>query len=120
MTSFFRLRAVRVTTLLGTLFLASYAAFAWNTPAMNTNALQIETNGGIRFTLFDHANPGQEFSCGRGDSKWLVISACGANDLQCMAAVNRMTSMLITAKATQKKMHVQNNHCDVTQVALKP
>jgi len=114
------LKAIRIIIGIGAILLVSIAAYAWNTPAMNVNALQVEKNGTIRFTLFDSENPNQEFSCGSGESKWLVIGPCGANDLQCMAAVNRMASMLITAKSTRKKVHVQNAACDVTQVALKP
>lgn len=106
------------------LAITSSPALAWNTAAKYVVALSIHKNGQVRFTLSDASAPigAAEFECKSSGSnrQWLIIAPCGSGDLQCLAAVNRMTSVLISAKLNSRRVHVQNDDCDVTEVALKP
>lgn len=92
---------------------------AWNLDAKNINALIFEREGRILFTLFN-AGPGSpEFLCGTGTgAQWFTIAAC--TDELCAAHVNRMASLLLAAKVSGKRVHVQRTVCAVTEVALKP
>ncbi len=100
----------------------SAPALSWNLAAKHINALQYTKSGVIEFTLFDEGTNTPEFQCNpeapRG--QWFYISACTDGDEQCLAAVNRMASTLLTAKISGKPVHVQRSGCEVTEVALKP
>lgn len=98
------------------------SSLAWNTPAKYIVALSILKDGKIRFTLSDDGSDTSEFLCKTSGNarQWLIISACRAGDLQCLASVNRMASALISAKLNHRKVHVQNGSCSVTEIALKP
>ena len=103
------------------LTLISDAALAWNLDAKNVNALRFEKSGRIQFTLFTQGTAGSEFFCKTGAARqWFVISPCVASDTQCVAASNRMASMLLSAKLAGTAVHVQRSACAVTEVALKP
>jgi hypothetical protein len=97
------------------------SASAWNLSARGINALQFEKSGKIVFTLFENGMSGPEFLCGTGaNSQWFYVSACSAADSVCLASVNRMASMLLSAKLAGKQVHVLRNNCEVTAAALKP
>lgn len=112
------MRKLSIIALQVLLFVFTSTAQAWNLGAMNTNALRFEKNGSIRFTMFKSGNSGEEFMCGA--SQWFHIKACSSSDASCIAAVNRMGSMLLAAKMAGKPVHTQNSNCEVTEVALKP
>ena len=97
------------------------SVYAWNLGAKGINALRFEKSGRIYFTLFNKGMSGAEFLCGTGARKqWFFVNACGATDSACLASVNRMASMLLSAKLAGKLIHVQRNGCEVTETALKP
>lgn len=100
-------------------FAFAFTVHAWNLDAKHVNALRFEKNGSIKFTLFKSGLNGEEFLC-QGTNQWFKISPCSANDAACIAAVNRMGSMLLGAKLSGKAVHVQNTNCEVSEVALKP
>lgn len=113
-------KAIMVATLLS---FTSFGVYAWNLPAMEIIAISIKKSGEVLFVLRDSKNPTKDFQCkkpSQNRSQWLIIRPCPADNLQCLASVNRMTSTLVAAKMTNKKVHVQNNNCDVTEVSLKP
>jgi len=92
---------------------------AWNLDAKNVNALRFEKSGRILFTLFDTGPGSAEFLCASSSGgQWFYIEAC--TDELCAAHVNRMASLLLAAKVSGKRVHVQRNACVVTEVALKP
>lgn len=94
-------------------------ANAWNLAAKNINALRFEKSGRILFTLFDDGPGSSEFLCGSGsNAQWFYIEAC--TEAMCAARVNRMASMLLAAKVSGKRVHVQRTNCVVTEVAMKP
>jgi hypothetical protein len=73
--------------------------------------------------LFNQGSSGAEFLCGAAgtsNNQWFVVAPCVSGDAACLAAVNRMASMLLSAKLAGKPVHVQRNVCDVTEIALKP
>jgi hypothetical protein len=97
------------------------SASAWNLAARGINALEFNKSGKILFTLFENGMSGPEFLCGTGANRqWFFVSACSATDSACLAGVNRMASMLLSAKLAGKQIHVQRNNCEVTAAALKP
>jgi len=95
---------------------------AWNLEAKHINALAFYKDGRIRFTLFDSGNSGPEFLCKASgtDRQWLYISPCDPNSSACLSHVDRMASLLLTAKETGRPVHVLRVNCEVTEVALKP
>jgi len=93
---------------------------AWNLSAKFVNALEFEKSGVVKFTLFEEGSTGDEFKCNSANSQWFVIERCDVNDQQCLASVQRMGSMLLAAKLSGTRVHVQNNECNVTEVAVKP
>ncbi len=99
--------------------LAAVPALGWNLAAKNINALIFDKSGKIAFTLFDDGPGSAEFQCGTGAKpQWFYIEAC--TEALCVARVNRMASMLLAAKVSGKRVHVQRSNCVVTEVALKP
>lgn len=133
------------TALLFVLFmLITLSAWAWNTPPKHVNALKFLLDGSIWFTVFDSGTSGDEFLCAPDatrDRQWLKIEACASTPQigpgsvatsvaetafgtrsvqQCYEAVDRMASMLLSAKLAQKAVHVQRDECIVTEVAMKP
>lgn len=112
----------RIITYLGLIAcLFTTSASAWNLSARGINALSFDKSGKILFTLFDSGMSGPEFLCGTvANRQWFFISACSTADSACLASVNRMASMLLSAKLAGKQVHVQRNGCEVTETALKP
>ena len=97
------------------------SAKAWNFGPHYVNALRFDTNGEIHFTLFESGQSGAEIRCSSGSGgQWFVVSACSANNANCVSGVDRMASMLLDAKVVGKKIFVQRSNCMVTEVALKP
>lgn len=101
------------------IMLSASVAEAWNLNAMHVNALRFDKNGKISFTMFEEGNSGNEFKC-QGAQQWFEISACSTSNQICIESVNRMTSMLLSAKMAGRAVHVQHNNCQVTETALKP
>lgn len=103
-------------------YLFSTKSLAWNTPAKYVVSLSIQKSGVVAFTLSETNTIPAEFECKpSGNSRqWLKILPCDTGDLQCMASVNRMTSLLLSAKINFRKVHVHNDNCVVKSVALKP
>lgn len=97
-------------------------ALAWNLDAKYLNALRYQKDGTIYFTLFESGDSGSEFQCKSSGTnrQWFKISACDSETSQCLEAVNRMASTLLAAKLSGKRVHVQRNQCEVSEVALKP
>lgn len=112
---------LKITILLSLLAMFSPWVYAWNLGAMTINALIFDRDGSIRFTLFKPGGGG-EYQCKPTGSgrQWFYVQRCSSADQNCTAAVSRMASMLVAAKLSRKAVHVQNNNCQVTQVALKP
>ena len=110
------MKKIILVVLLSSICLTSYA---WNLEAKHINALAFNDNGVIKFTLFNSGSSGPEFKCS-GTNPWFVVNACNPATPACLSATNRMASMVLAAKASGKKLHVQRSGCTVSQTALKP
>lgn len=96
----------------------SELSHAWNTGGYLVNWIQYEKNGVIEFTLYDSGDSGSSFQCNAAGNVRLRIEPCGSAGAECVAAVNRMATTLLTSKVSGKPVHIQNNVCAVTQVAI--
>ncbi len=114
------MKSLILTALATSLLLASVVVNAWNFGNRKIQALRFLDSGEIRFTLFkaENSREGEEFDCNR-DSPWFIIAACSDADVRCEASHNRMASMLLTAKATDKAILIKRNQCAVTEIAIK-
>ena len=97
----------------------SSTAFAWNQGAKHVNALSFRSDGAVQFTLFNKGKGGAEIKCS-GKNVFFSVPKCDASNHACIAAVNRMASLLLSAKVAGKAVHVQRDKCTVTEVVLKP
>lgn len=109
---------IKVLAILSIICTFASPANAWNTGAHIVNWVQYEKSGRIVFVLYASGESGEAFQCRADGNTKLIIESCNSADNQCMAAVNRMASTLLAARLAGKTVHVENQNCTVTEVAL--
>lgn len=96
----------------------TFSAYAWNSAAHLVNWVEYENSGLIRFSLYENGSSSELFACHSDGRTKLIIESCDSTNNQCIAAVNRMASTLLAARLAGETVHVHNEGCIVTKVAL--
>lgn len=98
----------------------SSAVFAEWRNASEVVVVQFYPTGLVRFVVKD--NDGSELKC-VGDQVWHKLKSCSETDSQCISAVNRQASMLLSAKMARKRIEFGRGDgtqsCEVDSIALR-